>query len=138
MGLGRVELRVPCAPTYELAKRTLKAAGWWKILYKRRKLISQQAKSRCVFSWRGRFPYVECCYDRRFGYLINSPGPGTGRSHAYHPKRNFNLFQEEENAYEDCCFGPARHFTCPLFYSLRPTCSSDNWRRRNKPRWGKL
>lgn len=144
-GPGRLSCRTPCAPTYGLARRRLRATGRWRSLFKRRKLMFGGLRSRCVMSnYRtSDTTEVECCYfPFRPRYLLNVREIGSGRVHAHHPERfgerdaETELYEEEEDAYNDCCFGPISSTTCPLFYSFRPPCGSAGWVSGGKT-WGK-
>ena len=142
-GRGRINCRTSCAPTYWLARRTLIARGTWYLLrryYKRVSGLFYSYYTYCVFS-RDRWfwsSHVECCYDILFGYLVENPYAGAGRSHAYHPYINYFNYLEEENAYQDCCFrlSLSRRFFCAWFNYLRPVCSSRFW-YLDRPYWGR-
>ncbi len=144
-GIGRINCREPCAPTYNEAFNVLRSR--WRYLYKRIKFSTESPFfSNCVFSYyRGYNPNlraVECCYHPFSGRLLDSPKAGAGRSHRYHPTRdqfyNPDLYGEEEAAYGTCCYTGNSNY-CELFYSLRPPCTSFDWQRRKKRgRWGKL
>ena len=118
---GKIECPLPCPPTYELLKDA--SRGYWKYRYKRVK-----SGSNCVFSseWSSRYSPFECCYKEDSGILVDTPGPGAGRTHLYHPVLFMAAYQAEEDVYRDCCSGQNNE-SCGLFYSLRPTCNSSNW-----------
>ena len=133
---GRIlPCRISCAPTFNLAIQILVSRGRLGAVnsYLKR---TQFFFSICLFSayWRYWPSHVECCYHPIYQYLLESPTPGSGRSHAYHRERQFARYEEEENAYTDCCFGPYSSILCPFFYYLRPVCTSQFW-NFDRPRW---
>jgi hypothetical protein len=90
-------------------------------------------------------PATECCYNPYYGFLIDIPIPGAGRSHLYHPQPHWFFFyyynyysnyNEEENAYRSCCL-TGNNFFCQLFYSLRPPCTALRW-WQSRSRWGEF
>ena len=132
-GSGRINCREPCAPTYYEAEITLQSR--WSYLIKRTKFSPiYPYYSKCVFSYYRWYDpnlrAVECCYHPYYEYLIDTPIPGAGRAHKYHPARDIsyysNHYSEEESAYSSCC-NTGSSFLCRLFYSLRPPCTSRNW-----------
>ena len=120
---GELRCPLPCPPTFVLLEQV--ARGDLIYRYERYK-----DGSRCVFNTESRSSTAfECCY--RSGVLVDTPEPGAGRAHRYHPRRNRTGFEVEEAAYRACCDSlESSSESCQLFYSLRPPCRSNRWERR--------
>lgn len=82
-------------------------------------------------------PYFH--YFGSFGdfFLTSAPLKGSGYWHPYHPYVDGFNYNKEQVAYDDCCTNVDSTFgSCLLFYSVRPTCTSDSW--FFPYRWGKF
>lgn len=67
---------------------------------------------------------------RFFGdfFLASTPRRGSGHWHPYHPYVDRFNYNKEQVAYDDCCTNVDSTFdSCLLFYSVRPTCTSESW-----------
>jgi hypothetical protein len=79
---------------------------------------------------------MECCYNTVSDVLVDNPGPGAGRAHLYHPKRDKTGYRAEEQIFNDCCSEQNR-LLCGFFNILRPPCKSDFW-EKHRPSLSKL
>ena len=140
LGRGRIGCSTSCAPSYYEARVALRSR-WYRLTRRTKYSAIYPYYSICVFSrYRWYQSATECCYHPFFGFLIDFPIPGAGRSHQYHPRyyRYFypSLYQQEETAYGSCCLSGNNNL-CQLFYSLRPPCSAYRW-WQSRSRWGEL
>ena len=121
-GGGQLRCPLPCPPSFQILDEV--SFGYWQGEYQRLK-----HGSFCVFGT-ARFASeaIECCYNVFSGFLVDTPGPGAGRAHTYHPDEDREGFEEEEAAYRACCDSlQSSSESCQLFYSLRPPCQSNDW-----------